>query len=234
MESNYLYLGLVLLALAYPLAQSFEKRIQFHRKWKYLFPAIFAMGFLFIPWDIIFTLKGVWWFNERYLTGITLLRLPIEEWLFFLIVPFACVFLYEVLNYFSKKDRLAPISRWLFLLLGLVFIGTGIVHTDRMYTFVTFTLTGVALLATFYFDPEWKGRFVRMYLVSWVPFLVLNGALTGNFTQEATVNYNPDEFLGIRITTIPLEDSIYSLLMLLIVIWVYESLINYTKKRTIL
>jgi lycopene cyclase domain-containing protein len=216
----------MVLSLSYPIAQSFEWRITYYKKWKYLFPAILIMCAIFIPWDIIFTSYGVWSFNDRYTSGIKIFLLPIEEWLFFIVVPFACVFLYEVLIYFIKKDYLYPITTWVFAVLSVLLLTFAIVNITKIYTSLTFFLTAIALIITVYFNPHWKGRFLMMYLVSWIPFLILNGALTGNFTEEAVVNYNPSEFMGIRITTIPLEDSIYSLLMLLIVVSVYEWLKN--------
>ena len=230
LESKYLYLGLLIVSLAYPLAQSFERRLRYYRNWKYLFPGIAIMMALFIPWDIAFTEAGVWWFNDSYYTGSTLFHLPLEEWLFFIVVPFACVFIYEVLNYFVRKDFLKPVASYFFGVIAAVLLVTGLFHLDKWYTSTSFLLTAVGLILVVVLNPGWKGRFLAMYLVSWIPFLLMNGALTGNFTREAVVNYNPDEFLGIRITTIPLEDSVYSLLMLLIVVSVYEYLRNRVKK----
>ena len=60
---------------------------------------------LFIPWDIYFTAKGVWDFNPNFIIDVKFLYLPIEEWLFFIIVPYACVFIYEVLNYFFPVNK---------------------------------------------------------------------------------------------------------------------------------
>ncbi|MEQ8521245.1 MAG: lycopene cyclase domain-containing protein, partial [Vicingaceae bacterium] len=181
-----------------------------------------AMMLLFIPWDIYFTHQGVWWFNDKYISGIKFLLLPLEEWLFFILVPFACIFIYEVLEYFFKKDVLKSLARPAFLVMG---IGLGIgslIYSDRQYTFVTFALTAVALLIAFILNPSWKGRFLLMYLVCWLPFLLVNGALTGSFTFEAVVNYNPSEIIGLRIFTIPVEDSIYNMLMLIMVTAIYK------------
>lgn len=222
LESKYLYLGLLVFSLAYPLAQSFEWRIRYYTKWKRLFPAIGVMTLIFIPWDIWFTKVGVWWFNDDYIIGIKPFNLPIEEWLFFVVVPFACIFIYEVLIYFIKKDLLYSLAQPFFIITGLVLLLAAIYYHQQLYPFVTFSLTSIALFACAYFNPQWKGRFLMMYLVSWIPFLLVNGALTGNFTKAATVNYNSEEIIGIRITTIPVEDSVYNLLMLLIVVAVYE------------
>jgi lycopene cyclase domain-containing protein len=222
LETKYLYAILLLFSTAYPLAQSFEWRIKYYTKWKRLLPAILIMCAIFIPWDVWFTAKGVWWFNDKYISGIKLFHLPIEEWLFFIIVPFACMFIYEVLNYYIKKDIFGKVARPFFAALAIILLVVGLINNDKLYPFVTFTLTAIGLVILVYKNPVWKGRFLLMYLVSWIPFLLVNGALTGNFTEEATVNYNPFEFLGIRITTIPIEDSIYNLLMLLIVMSVYE------------
>jgi lycopene cyclase domain-containing protein len=59
-------------------------------------------GLIFLGWDVLFTVKGVWSFNEKYITGFTLFRLPIEEVFFFLTVPFACLFIYYCLKYYFK------------------------------------------------------------------------------------------------------------------------------------
>ena len=64
--------------------------------------------------------------------------------------------------------------------------------------------------------------FFRTYLVSLIPFLLINGFLTGSFTENPIVSYNANHIIGIRIINIPIEDSMYCLLMLLIVIATYE------------
>ena len=61
-----------------------------------------------------------------------------------------------------------------------------------------------------------------MYFVSLIPFILINGFLTGSFTNEPVVIYNPEEILGIRILNIPIEDSIYNMLMLIIIVFLYE------------
>ncbi len=177
---------------------------------------------IFIPWDVWFTHEGVWWFNDKYISGYKFFLLPIEEWLFFIIIPFCCVFVYEVLNYTIKKDFLNKAARPFFLLLSSFLILLASVYHQQLYTFVTSIATAIVLLFFIYKNPLWKGRFLLMYLIIWFPFLLVNGVLTGGHTSEAVVNYNPEEFIGLRVFTIPIEDSIYNLLMLLMVVWAYE------------
>ena len=62
------------------------------------------------------------------------------------------------------------------------------------------------------------GKFYRAYLVSLIPFFIVNGLLT----CIPVVTYNNNENLGIRLGTIPVEDTIYLLLLLLMNIVIYE------------
>ena len=91
-----LYLILDLLAISIPLAFSFESRLQFFRLWKGLFLSIFLTGLIYISWDYLFTTMGVWGFNPQYLTGKFIFDLPVEEYLFFICVPYAGVFTFHV------------------------------------------------------------------------------------------------------------------------------------------
>jgi lycopene cyclase domain-containing protein len=51
-----------------------------------------------------------------------------------------------------------------------------------------------------------------------IPFFIVNGILTGSFIDEPVVWYNNDENLGIRLFTIPVEDSVYAFTMILTVL----------------
>jgi lycopene cyclase domain-containing protein len=67
---------------------------------------------------------------------------------------------------------------------------------------------------------------VLTYLISILPFLIVNGILTGMFTPSPIVWYNESHIIGWRIVTIPIEDLFYCFSMLLPVIWIHESLVK--------
>jgi lycopene cyclase domain-containing protein len=57
-----------------------------------------------------------------------------------------------------------------------------------------------------------------------VPFSLINGVLTGGMIDKPIVWYNSNEILNIRIGTIPIEDTIYCLTMLLLTVVIYETM----------
>ena len=105
----YTYLILDFVTIAIPLAFSFESRVRYYRKWKYVVAASFLAGVPFLLWDEFFAAAGVWGFNPAYLLGIYVGHLPLEEILFFLFIPFSCVFIYEVLGAFLSDRTARPV-----------------------------------------------------------------------------------------------------------------------------
>jgi len=218
LESKNLYFWIHLFVFVPVFFLSFDKKVAFYKKWKSLFPAIAIVGLIFIIWDVIFTSGNVWGFNESYISGLNVFGLPIEECMFFITVPFACFFIYECLNAYFPSD---PFNKWDSLISigsGVLLLGLGLYFWNQVYSSLTFIATGLALLLHYYFVPNnYRTKFYRAYLLIWLPFLLVDGALTGSFTEAPVVLYNPEEFIGLRIFSVPIEDAIYNILMLLAV-----------------
>lgn len=177
-------------------------------------PALFFPAIIFLVWDSVFTAMGVWGFTEKHLSGLKLFNLPIEEILFFFAIPYACLFSYEVLNYFVKKQfsRKAIIG-FSYVFLG-VMVALAISSWGRHYTFYTSAFTAVFLfMHLFWLRRPYFSRIYFSYLVILVPFFIVNGILTGTGLEEPVVWYNDSENLGFRILTIPVEDSVYGFLL---------------------
>ena len=52
----------------------------------------------YLIWDVFATARGHWSFNQNFITGIYIYNLPIEEVLFFFVIPYSCLFTYGVLK----------------------------------------------------------------------------------------------------------------------------------------
>lgn len=218
-----LYLILILFTLSYPLYKSFEPKVHFYSNWKFIFPGIITSAIFFISWDIWFTFLGVWKFNGNYILNVFILNLPLEEWLFFIVVPFSCVFIYDVLNYFIKSNLNNLFTKTITLVLVVLFLIIAISNHERVYTFTTFLFTAIFLLFhLFILKSTYLGRFYLTWLICLIPFFLMNGILT----SMPILIYNDMEILGIRLYTIPLEDVFYGMLNILQVITVYEWLKN--------
>ena len=219
-----IYLYLDILVIAFPLLLSFDKKVAYFKTWKYLFPAILIIGAFFVLWDMQFTRMNIWSFNEKYLLGIYMYNLPIEEVLFFIVVPFSCVFIYEVLKAYFPKDIFAPYVSKLNIAFLLLFALFGIIHWDKIYTlFQCLLLVIMLVLHIWVFKATYMGRFYATFFISLIPFMIMNGYLT----SLPIVIYNNAFNSGIRISTIPLEDSFYCFLLLLMNI----SLVEYLKRK---
>jgi lycopene cyclase domain-containing protein len=223
-SDRYLYLVINFLSIIFPFLFSFHPKLQFYKRWKYLWPSILIPAIIFIAWDMAYTKLGVWGFNERYLTGIYFFNLPIEEVLFFICIPYACSFTYESVNVISGRERISTKKSHLISnLLSLLLIVIGLVFYYKLYTSVTFIACGLLiLLLSRVLKADYLGRFYFAFIFILIPFFIVNGVLTGTGIDEEVVWYNNAENLGIRMGTIPIDDTFYGMLLILMNISLFE------------
>jgi lycopene cyclase domain-containing protein len=215
----------MLASFAGPFFLSFDKKVAFFRLWPALFAGIGLNLILFVLWDSWFTRTGVWSFNPDYVWDYRILDLPLEEWSFFVVVPYASIFIYACLkayindNWWQNKVRF---FNYTFIIWSILVI---VVFHDKTYTVVNFALALVILLVQQYWiKGKYMGYFWMAYFVHLIPFFIVNGVLTGAVTPEPVVLYNPEEIIGVRLITIPIEDSVYALTCLLLPITVLEAI----------
>lgn len=216
--SNYLIL--LLLVISIPLGGSFERRVAYYKTWPALFPAMLLTLVPFIIWDILFTHHGIWWFNSDYYGPITLAGLPLEEWLFFLAIPYSCLYIYAWIKYARrhKPERFTPAMGYAFWIVGLASMLFSLYHFDRSYTLVVFGTLGFTCMVIALTRPAFTANFLIAFLITKIPFFLVNGYLTG----KPVVLYDELENLAVRMHTIPVEDAFYSFLLLFINTWFYE------------
>ncbi len=211
-----LYLWIDLLSISVPLLVSFHPRIRLYKQWKALFLGLLITLVPFIIWDVYFTLQGYWGFNEVYLSGLKLIHLPIEEWLFFICIPYACVFTHlSILEINPNLSLSQKTSQGITIGLFIIFVVVLLFNFNRAYTSVDMIFAIITLALVHKFNPELLQSFYITFLFMLIPFFIVNGILTGTGIEGNIVWYNDEENLGIRLGTIPIEDTVYAFSMIL-------------------
>lgn len=230
MQYTYLIINLFIILL--PFGFSFESKLSFYKKWKQLFSAMLPVSLGFIVWDILATARGHWSFNPDYVTGIKLLNLPAEEVLFFITVPYSCLFVYEVICWYSLKNPLSVKRQQLIdeyikqrrvlekmRLLAVVAFGVAffILLTTKL------EYTGVVLLASAA-TSLCIGQWIKERAYAWwmalclILFFVTNSFLTA----LPVVLYGAEFSLGARVGRIPVEDFVYNWSLLNLYLYSYR------------
>ncbi|HET8829232.1 MAG TPA: lycopene cyclase domain-containing protein [Pelobium sp.] len=229
MDKTYTYLLINVLTIFFPLILSFDKKVAFYTKWKYIAPGLLITGILYLVWDYIFTFQNVWSFNDDYILGIKFFGLPLEEMLFFITVPFACIFIYECLICYFKFDTSAKLVKYISLVLLALSFVLALLYADRLYSIINFLTLAVVLLYTLMKPVKLNmGKFYIAYTVSLIPFYIVNGILT----SIPIVSYNNSDNMGFRVGTIPFEDHFYSMSLILLNLLFFEYFRNKNGKRT--
>jgi len=221
--ASYTYLSVDIACILFPLLFSFHPRLRFYRQWRYfLMPCILTAVF-FLLWDSLFTSMGVWRFNPAFIMGIYLGNMPLEELLFFICIPYACVFSYYCFSLLlPQQARLYAGSRIFFAALVPLLVLVALLQLQQLYTSVTFLLLAAVLTFLLYRRSSYLGVFALTYLFILLPFMLSNGVLTGSFAGRMVVIYNNDYNLGLRLLTIPVEDIFYGMLLLLLNVYGFE------------
>jgi lycopene cyclase domain-containing protein len=213
---TYTYLLVNAGCIIVPLLFSFHPKLKFYREWRFfLLPCLIIAG-LFLAWDILFTDWGVWHFNKKYTIGIFWAGLPVEEYLFFICIPFACVFTYHAFTTLFTFQHLQKFTVTTYSVLCIILTIVALLHQQALYTVTTFMLLVLVLSCLLLMRSNFLGAFFMCYLFILIPFTISNGVLTGSFFDRVVVSYNDEENLGIRLLTIPVEDIFYGKLLLLL------------------
>ncbi|GAB4342043.1 MAG: hypothetical protein Kow0037_29090 [Calditrichia bacterium] len=219
MQSEYVLFNLLI--VGGPLLLSFDRRVHFIRYWKPVLISIVSTAFLFLTWDILVS-GHHWHFNPRFTLGFRLLGLPLGEWLFFLTVPYAVLFVWEVLNsYWPKLFRENQVYlQWH----GIIWLSLAIpaLMSGKTYTTLMLVALGGSLLVDRFLNTgifQRPGSFIY-FLLATIMIFIFNGYLT----VRPVVLYDSAYQLDWRIFTIPIEDFGYGYAHILLTTIIYEKL----------
>ena len=163
-----------------------------------------------------------------YLLGsISIATYPLKNGCFLFVCPLlACLHMMRSLCFpkpsldYSNK-LLYRITLFSTALASLLF---AVVNYDKWYTVINFSLAIPLTYLVYTYNIKLLQHFLLTFLVMLIPFFIVNGILTGSFIEDQVVWYNNAENLGIRMGTIPVEDSIYAYTMILCNLFLTEFL----------
>lgn len=93
------YLLVMAGCLLVTLPLEFVLNARVYRRWRLLLWSLLPVAAVFVVWDVIAIARGHWWYSPRYTTGILLPGgLPLEELVFFLVIPVCGLLTYEAVG----------------------------------------------------------------------------------------------------------------------------------------
>ncbi|GIW64617.1 MAG: hypothetical protein KatS3mg092_0550 [Patescibacteria group bacterium] len=183
--------------------------------------SITISSLIFIFHDILVTNR--WWkFNEKYIINkIKILNLPIEEVLFFFIVGFSCLTLWINLRLLELKLNLN-----FYLLYFFIFI-------YYLYIFLKFKKPYTKIVTSFYLflitlDLILKTKLIlnNLFFIFLLIFFLLTLIFNLYLTKRPVVIYNQTFLSGKKILTIPIEDFLYGINFIYLLVIIYEFLLR--------
>ncbi len=97
------YLAVLVISVVLPFILSFWPPLRFYRNLRALIVSISVTALLFGGWDVFAVWRGHWDFDPSALCGLKVANLPLEEALFFVVIPFCCIFTWEAILYIRGR-----------------------------------------------------------------------------------------------------------------------------------
>ncbi|MBD3226290.1 MAG: lycopene cyclase domain-containing protein [Caldithrix sp.] len=225
MNSEYLILNVII--ISGPLALSFDKRVFFIQYWREVLIGITIPAVVFIVWDALVTGRH-WYFNDLYTLESRFLNIPPGEWLFFITVPYACLFVWQVLHVYFKNNKFA-LKIAVTQVLILFFVVSSIINLlqGKEYTAIVSLAFALPLVL-----DRWLGTHIfygRLTIYFTAILIVLMLVFNGYLTARPIVLYGIQYQLDFRIITIPVEDFFYGLSLVYLNVILFE----YTKRKRV-
>jgi lycopene beta-cyclase len=106
--ANFEYLAVLCVCLVITLPLEVVLHVGVYRQTRRLLATLGCVAAVFVSWDLIGAKLGHWDYNPAYVTGLRVIGLPIEEYLFFVVTPLCGILAFE-----AVRTTLTDVSRWL-------------------------------------------------------------------------------------------------------------------------
>lgn len=99
------YLAVLGGIVLFPLLLSADRNLALVQNKGRVLAVILMVSVPYWIWDVVAIARGHWTFNERYILGIHLAGMPLEEWLFFPVLVFVSIFTWDSALYFHRRKK---------------------------------------------------------------------------------------------------------------------------------
>ena len=197
---------------------SFMTDVKPHRHIRGLFAGYLLVSVPFMIWDVWATSAGHWGFNSEYVTGPYIFNVPLEEYLFFLTVPFALVYVWGVVKKHVTDKALAGILPLLvFGAVAAISIWTLVAYWENGYTRSAMIAALIATVAAATSRLAYTKRFWTFQVILLGLFMIFNSILT----MLPIITYGQDAIIGLNVGTIPVEDFFFNFAFATLFLLVY-------------
>lgn len=100
---QYLVLMAGCLLITLPLELVLDARV--YRRWRLMLLALLPTVAIFSIWDIVGIVRLHWTYNPKFVTGINLGVMPLEELVFFVVIPICGLLTYEAVGTVLRRVR---------------------------------------------------------------------------------------------------------------------------------
>ena len=105
MDDRFQYLPLMAACVAITLPLEFVLRARVYRRPVRLALALLPTVALFVAWDVLGIVRDHWTYSPRFTTGFMLGPMPLEELVFFLVIPVCGLLTYEGVGFVLGRVR---------------------------------------------------------------------------------------------------------------------------------
>lgn len=96
--NHWQYLIVLAACVAITLPLEFLIGARVYRSPRRLLLTLIPMLVIFVGWDVVGILRHHWWYEPRFISGIHLAALPLEELLFLTVIPICALLTYEAVG----------------------------------------------------------------------------------------------------------------------------------------
>lgn len=225
MPQKYYYLIFALIYFSAGLLVWKGKKVKFAKYLDAYFYSSFIVGLIFIYFNRNMLTNNGWFYNDQFLAGISLMNLPLEEILFLISFFFTASITFEIIR-ISFPERKIILPKRPLIILALFFMLPAVIHMNKSYTFAVTILTSLSIMvATFLFNEQHLKRSFWISVVAFYPILIAADLFKCGLP---IVQYNADAIIGSKVLSVPIENFLYSFVM----VFLYFTLYSYFRGKS--